>query len=123
MRWSEAELAAKSFLAKWVSLGFALTALLSFGVVAVQLGTQAIGWLKTGAWQNSKTIAEAFPDIASYVASIQWVGVYHMAAWVIGVSVLWFYVALGVVFFAIFGLMIEVHEDLERRRERQRDQR
>ena len=57
---------------------FAMLMLLSFGVVAVQLGAGSLHWLKTGAWQSARTIAEAFPGTADYVAEMEWVGLQHI---------------------------------------------
>ena len=84
-------------------------------LVAVQLGEEALNWLKTGIWGSANTIAEVWPATADYVAGIEWAGVQHICMWVIVPSVIWAYIAFGVICFVICGLFVEVHDSLEQR--------
>jgi hypothetical protein len=70
LRWNIGDtwLGIKRLAVKCAKLVFALDALLSFGVVAVQFGADALSWLKTGTWGTDKTIAEVWPTIANFVA-------------------------------------------------------
>lgn len=92
---------------------FAILTILCFGVVAVQLGAGALHWLKVGTWQSAKTIAEAFPGTADYVASMGWVGLQRIGIWVIAQSMIWAYVVFGIVFFIVCGYLMEVDENLQ----------
>jgi hypothetical protein len=107
LRWNIGDtwLGIKRPAAKCTKLVFALAALLSFGVVAVQFGADALSWLKTGTWGSAKTIAEVWPAIANFVAGIEWIGVKRIGLWVIARSVVWAYIALGLVCFTIGVLL------------------
>jgi hypothetical protein len=66
LRWNidVAWLWAKRLAIKCAISGFALAAIFSFGVVAVQLGAEALNWLRTGIRGSAKTIAEVWPATA-----------------------------------------------------------
>jgi hypothetical protein len=100
---------------QWAIWGFVLSTILSFSVVAVQLGADALNWLKTGTWGNARTIADVWPAMADYVAALKWVGVQRIGLWIIAKSVVWAYLAFGVVSFVICGFFVEVHDSFEQR--------
>ena len=92
-------------------LGFAM--ILVFGVAAIQIGADALHWLKEGTWGTGRTIAEVWPSAAGYVTAIEWVGIQRMAAWVVGQEMTWAYVALGLVCLWVFMFLSEVREYLD----------
>jgi hypothetical protein len=108
-------LGVKRLAAKAAIWAFALSTILAVGVVAIQFGADALNRLQTGTWGSAKTVAEVWPSMADSVAAIKWVGVQRIGLWVIAQSVVWAYLALGMVCFAICGFFMEVHDSLEQR--------
>ena len=110
-------LGAKIAAAKWVAAIFALAAILAFGVVAFKLGGNALDWLKSGIFTpDSETIAEAFPATADMLRGLNWMSAQRACQWAINQSVLWGYVALGVLCLVICGLFLELADRLHARR-------
>jgi hypothetical protein len=103
----------KRTLVKLVIFVFGAVAVIALGHVAFKVGSNYLNWLKTGAWETRATIAEAWPSATAYVASIEWVGVQRMGAWVLERPVLLLYVGIGVVCLMICIFLQQVQEDLE----------
>jgi hypothetical protein len=98
---------------------FGLGALLGFGLVAVNLGLEALAWLKTGTWKSARPIAEAWPITAEYATRIEWIGLRRTCLWTTAQSVTWAYLAFGLLCFLIYGVFIEIRDRLDRRWQQQ----
>lgn len=111
----ETWVAVKRLAAKCAIVVFGLSAILWFAVAAVQLGAEALSW-KAGTWGSAKTIAVVWPAIAGYVDAIELGDIQRIGLWLMVQPVMWAYLALSFVFFAICGIFMELHDSSEQRR-------
>lgn len=108
-------LAAKRLAAKCAIVVFGLSAILGFVVALAQFVAQVLISTKMGTLDGAKTVADAWPLIASYVAAMEWGSLQRIGLWVIAQSVVWTCLGFGVLCFTICGLFMEVYDSLEQR--------
>jgi hypothetical protein len=108
-------LAVKRLAATFAIVVFGLSAILGFGVALVEFVAEALNSTKAGTLGGPKTVADMWPFISAYVAAIEWGSLQRIGLWVITQSVVWAYLGLGVLCFAICGLFMEVYDSLEQR--------
>jgi len=102
-------LAVKRLAAKCAIVVFGLWAILGFVVALAHFVAQA------GTLDGTKTVADAWPLIASYVVAMEWGSLQRIGLWVIAQSVVWTCLGFGVLCLTICGLFMEVYDSLEQR--------
>jgi hypothetical protein len=64
-------------------------------MAVLEIGAEALHWLKTGTWQGIETIRETWPSAAAYVKTTEWIFMKDIGLWVIAKSVSFAYLGLG----------------------------